>query len=75
MKHQTWIALALGALIASAGCGKKKDETKAEPGQVSDAGGAGAPALALPALGIDSPRRLNYVYGAGAKDYERARAA
>jgi len=67
--HRTWIAVALIAGIAA--CGKKDDPRPETQKPVEPA----LPALALPALGVDSLKKVNYVYGDGAKDYERALAA
>lgn len=55
----------LAALLAIAACGKGSKE----PPKVWDA--APAP-LAMPALGVDSIKRMNYIYGDGAADYARA---
>jgi hypothetical protein len=65
--HRIWFAMMLLGAVA---CGKK--DKAAPPPVPSDAAVAQLP---MPELGIDGPRRTNYVYGAGAKDHERARAA
>jgi hypothetical protein len=57
--------LRVAAAVALAACGKSSKE----PPKVWDA--APAP-LALPALGVDSVKRMNYIYGDGAADYARA---
>lgn len=58
-------SLRLAALLALAACGKSAKE----PPKVWDA--APAP-LAMPALGVDAIKRMNYIYGDGAADYARA---
>lgn len=61
------MALAIALLAA---CGKKSDLHK------DDAGGRLAVApIALPALGVDRVGRFNFIYGDGARDYEKAAAS
>lgn len=65
MRH-TWVAL----LIAAAACGsdKKPDGTGTGSGTAAT---PPPPTLAVPALGVEAPKRFNYPYDAGAKEYEK----
>lgn len=71
-------ARALGAIalaVALAGCGGDKKGDGAGAGTGTGTGSGTAPALptiAAPPLGVEAVRHLNYVYGAGAKEYEKA---
>lgn len=70
----------LGAALAlslTLGCGKK-----GEPAAKGEAGSGSAtaappapPPFQVPALGAESPRRFNYLYGDGAAAYDKALAA
>ena len=67
-----WNAVMVAVVVIGCG-GGRKDEAKGTPtGKVSDAGSSGLP---MPALGVEAPKMLNYPYGSGANDYQRAVAA
>ncbi|MGN6103922.1 MAG: tetratricopeptide repeat protein [Kofleriaceae bacterium] len=66
------LSLAALATLALVGCGKKAD-----PKAKHDAGPTGpaiAP-IATPVVGVDSIKRMNFIYEAGAPSYEKAVAA
>ncbi len=58
------------AIAFCAACGKKSD-----PGKRDDAGRPAVAPLALPPLGVDRVGRFNFIYGDGARDYEKATAS
>jgi hypothetical protein len=67
-KRWPWLlALVLGA------CGSKKQDDGAGAPKVIDA--AVVPAIAVPPLGVDAARRMNFPYGDGAAEYAKAVAA
>lgn len=69
MKRLTFVLL-LG--LAACG-GDKKSDDKGGGGTGTGGGTAAAlPALAAPPLGVEAVNKFNYVYGNGAKDYEKA---
>ena len=56
------VSIAVAALLAGA-CGKDDSRPKPPPPKAEE-----LPALAVPPLGIDAIKKMNYVYGDGAKD-------
>lgn len=72
----TFTALALALVL---GCGKGKGKEGADGSRGSGSAGASTtpepPPVQLPALGAESPRRFNYLYGEGAAAYDKALAA
>lgn len=77
----TFTALSAAMALAFAlGCGKGDSKAKGtESGSGSGSAGAAVtpttPPLQLPALGAESPKRFNYLYGDGAAAYDKALAA
>jgi hypothetical protein len=64
------LGLGLGLAAAVVGCGGDKAASSGGAGTGSSAGSGGTAvaALAMPALGVDAVKRLNYEYGPGAKE-------
>ncbi len=58
--------------IALTGCGGDKKSDGSGSGTGTGTGSAALPAVARRPLGVDAVKNLNYVYGAGAKEYEKA---
>lgn len=65
------IAAALSLVLAACG-GDKKSDGPAAGGGTAGATAAVTPPLAAPPLGVEAVNRFNYVYGAGAKEYDKA---
>lgn len=59
------IAIVLG-VVGVAGCGDDKKGTKETAEKPAE-----LPELTMPALGVDSVKKMNYVYGEGAKAYAK----
>ncbi|MBK9030001.1 MAG: hypothetical protein IPL61_01460 [Myxococcales bacterium] len=66
--------IVLAAALAACG-GGKKDAPGAGTGGSAGTATPTPTALAAPPLGVDAVKRMNYVYGPGAKDYEKVTAA
>jgi hypothetical protein len=59
--------------LAAAGCGgDKKDGGGGGSGTGTATGSAALPAITARPLGVESVKNMNYIYGAGAKEYEKA---
>ena len=67
MNYRICVAL-LTALIA---CGGKKDATKKRDDAGAQAGPTVAP-ISTPAVGVDSIKRMNFTYGDGMREFEKA---
>lgn len=66
-------AIVMCLLAGVAGCGDgKKEEAQAAGGKEVE---GKQEALVVPAIGIDAPKRMNYAYGAGQKEYAKVIAA
>ncbi|MEZ4401800.1 MAG: hypothetical protein R3B06_17360 [Kofleriaceae bacterium] len=65
----------LALTVPLVACGGTSDGAKPGGGTSTRATPAAPAELAMPALGVDAVRKLNYVYGDGAKDYAKVTAA
>jgi hypothetical protein len=63
------VSIALVLLLAGA-CGKDDSKPKPPPAKAEE-----LPPLTVPPLGVDAIKKMNYVYGDGAKAYEKVREA
>lgn len=58
------------ALVLVAACGSGKSDSSAEKAK-----DAQIPSLAMPALGVETPAKMNFLYGPGEKPYEKVQPA
>jgi hypothetical protein len=74
MSNSTWVVsvIACGLLVS---CGKDRNATPTDQPATKTAPAPAPAALVVPPLGVESPRRLNYLYGDGAAAYDKAAAA
>lgn len=70
------LSLSLSLLVA-VGCGgdKKAGGAAGSGGSAAGTGAASVAPLAVPPLGVDAVKKLNYTYGAAAKEYDKVVAA
>lgn len=65
--------IVMSLMVVMAGCGGEKKDGEAKAGAKEQV--KAEEKLVVPAIGVDSPKRLNYGYGPGAKEYAKVVAA
>lgn len=70
--QRAYLATLLALSFAGCGDDKKADGATGGTGKTGGTGGDALPAITAPPLGVEAVSRFNYVYGNGAKEYEKA---
>jgi hypothetical protein len=74
MNSSTWVVTVV-LCVTLGGCGKDRSATPGAQPAATPAPTPAPAALVVPPLGVDSLRRLNYLYGDGSAAYDKAAAA